>query len=342
MQGDRITKVYMLKEIFMNNRIKLFMVVLGIGLTVASTPFDSMAQTTVSALKVAVVNGNVISRTDLDFETNQYKQQLEQRGQAVSEAQLQEVQKQALEGLINQELLFQESQVKGIQVSEKAIDDRLGAIKQRFGSQAEFETALTSLNLKESELKTKIKRGLAIEELIQTQIDDKVVISDQENEAFYKDHPEFFKQSEQVKASHILIKVEKDASDSDKAQAKAKIDAVQKKLKDGGDFAELAKEYSEGPSNEKGGDLGYFEHGQMVKEFEDAAFGLKPGEVSGVVETQFGYHLIKVTDKKPESTVAYDEVKDRITEYLKREKTQKDLQLYIEKLRGASKIERFL
>ena len=326
----------------MNSRVKLFIAVLGIGLTVALTPFGSIAQTTVSALKVATVNGNVISRTDLDFETNQYKQQLEQKGQTVSEEQLKDVQKQALESLINQELLFQDSQTKGIQVAEKTVDDRLAAIKQHFGNETEYQKALTNLNLKESDLKNKITRGLAIEELIQTQIDDKIVISDQESEAFYKGHPEFFKQSEQVKASHILIKVAKDASDSDKAKAKAKIDAVQKKLQDGGDFATLAKEYSEGPSNEKGGDLGYFERGQMVKEFEDAAFALKPGEVSGVVETQFGYHLIKVTDKKPESTVAYDEVKGRIVEYLKREKAQQDLQQYIEKLRSASKIERFL
>ena len=326
----------------MNSRIKLFMALFAIGLTVVSTPVGSAAQTTVSALKAAVVNGNVISRTDLDFETTQYKQQLEQRGQPVSEAQLQEVQKQALEGLINQELLFQDSQAKGIQVNDKAVDDRLGAIKQRFGGETEYETALTSLNLKENQLKTKIRRGLAIEELIQTQIEDKVVVSDQESEAFYSGHPEFFKQPEQVKASHILVKVEKDARESDKAKAKAKIDAVQKKLQDGQEFTALAKEYSEGPSNEKGGDLGYFGRGQMVKEFEDAAFALKPGEVSGVVETQFGYHLITVTDKKPESTVAYAEVKERIAEYLKREKTQKDLQLYIEKLRDASKIERFL
>jgi peptidyl-prolyl cis-trans isomerase C len=326
----------------MNSRIKLFMVVVVIGLTVASTPVGSIAQTTVSAVKVADVNGSVISRTDLDFETNQYKQQLEQKGQAVSEEQLKDVQKQALEGLINQELLFQDSRAKGIQVTEKAIDDRLAAIKQRFGNEAEYQKALAGLNLKESDLKNKITRGLAIEELIQTQIDNKVVISDQDSEAFYKGHPEFFKQSEQVKASHILIKVEKDASDSDRAKAKAKIDEVQKKLKDGEDFAKLAQEYSEGPSNEKGGDLGYFERGQMVKEFEDAAFALKPGEVSGVVQTQFGYHIIKVTDKKPESTMAYDEVKERIVEYLKREEARKDLQLYIEKLRNAAKIERFL
>lgn len=326
----------------MNKRSKLLMVVLGMALMVATAPFNSLAQSTVSTEKVAVVNGTVLTRKDFDFEFNQYRQQLQQRGQAISDSQLQQIQKQALEGLINQELLFQDSQVKGIQVNEKEVNDRLGAIKGRFGNETEFETALKGMDLSENDLKTKIRRGLAIEELIKTQINDKIVISDQENEAFYKDHPQFFKKPEQVKASHILVKVENGASDADKAEAKTKIDAVQKKLGEGEDFAALAKEYSEGPSNEKGGDLGYFARGQMVKEFEDAAFALKPGETSGVVETQFGYHLIQVTDKKPETTVAYIDVKDRITEYLKRDKSQKNLELYLEKLRNSSKIERFL
>lgn len=326
----------------MNKRSKLLMVVLGMALMVATASFNSLAQSTVSTEKVAVVNGTVLTRKDFDFEFNQYRQQLQQRGQAISDSQLQQIQKQALEGLINQELLFQDSQVKGIQVNEKEVNDRLGAIKGRFGNETEFETALKGMDLSENDLKTKIRRGLAIEELIKTQINDKIVISDQENEAFYKDHPQFFKKPEQVKASHILVKVENGASDADKAEAKTKIDAVQKKLGEGEDFAALAKEYSEGPSNEKGGDLGYFARGQMVKEFEDAAFALKPGETSGVVETQFGYHLIQVTDKKPETTVAYIDVKDRITEYLKRDKSQKNLELYLEKLRNSSKIERFL
>ncbi len=326
----------------MNNRSKLLMVVLGMALMVATASFNSLAQSTVSTEKVAVVNGTVLTRKDFDFEFNQYRQQLQQRGQAISDSQLQQIQKQALEGLINQELLFQDSQVKGIQVNEKEVNDRLGAIKGRFGNETEFETALKGMDLSENDLKTKIRRGLAIEELIKAQINDKIVISDQENEAFYKDHPQFFKKPEQVKASHILVKVENGASDADKAEAKTKIDAVQKKLGEGEDFAALAKEYSEGPSNEKGGDLGYFARGQMVKEFEDAAFALKPGETSGVVETQFGYHLIQVTDKKPETTVAYIDVKDRITEYLKRDKSQKNLELYLEKLRNSSKIERFL
>jgi peptidyl-prolyl cis-trans isomerase C len=110
---------------------------------------------------------------------------------------------------------------------------------------------------------------------------------------------------EQVHARHILVKVDPKADATQKAAARKKIEDIQKQLKNGEDFSELAKKASDCPSNAKGGDVGYFGRGQMVKPFEDAAFSLKPGEVSGIVETEFGLHLIKVMDKKPEKIMDY-------------------------------------
>jgi peptidyl-prolyl cis-trans isomerase C len=113
-------------------------------------------------------------------------------------------------------------------------------------------------------------------------------------------------------------------------------------LKDGGDFAALAKEYSEGPSNTRGGDLGFFRRGQMVKPFEDAAFAMEPNQVSDIIETRFGYHLIKVYEKKPESVLAYAEVKDKLTQHLKQQKIDKEAVQYINQLKKDAKIEKFL
>jgi len=145
-----------------------------------------------------------------------------------------------------------------------------------------------------------------------------------------------------VRASHILIKVEPKAKESEKEDALKKIKEVQEKQKKGGDFAKLAKEYSQGPSNVKGGDLGFFKRGQMVPAFEEVAFKLKPGEVSEIVNTRFGYHLIKVVDKKPESTVPFEEIKERIGQYLKQQKVQKEVKQLVEKLRKEGKVETFL
>ena len=133
-----------------------------------------------------------------------------------------------------------------------------------------------------------------------------------------------------------------DAPADQKAEARKKIEAVQQKVKKGEDFATLAKTYSEGPSGPKGGDLGYFRRGQMVKPFEDAAFSLKPDETSEIVETQFGYHLIKVSDKKPAKKMTYAEVKDRLNEHLKKQKTDSEVNVYIETLRKDAKIEKFI
>jgi peptidyl-prolyl cis-trans isomerase C len=117
---------------------------------------------------------------------------------------------------------------------------------------------------------------------------------------------------------------------------------IRRRLLKGEDFVTLAREFSEGPSKVKGGDLGYFGRGQMVKPFEDAAFALKIGELSDVVETRFGYHLIKVTGKNPETTIAYVDIKVRLQQYLKDEKVQQEVTVYVEELKTKAKVERFL
>ena len=292
--------------------------------------------------KIAVVNGVIISQGEFDRELDFFVRRAAPEGQQLPELQLAKIQNDVLESLIDREVLFQESQKKGIEVKADEISDQLKKIKQRYPDEAQFAEMLKGIGLTESDVQTQIKRGMAIQQLIDKEVGDKVKISDEESKQYYDTHPEFFKQPEQVNASHILIKVDENASEAQKAEARKKIQEVQQKLQKGEDFATLAKTYSEGPSAPQGGNLGYFRRGQMVKPFEDAAFKLKPGETSDIVETRFGYHLIKVVDKQPEKTLAYAEIKDRLNELLKKQKLETEVDVYIDSLRKDAKIEKFL
>jgi peptidyl-prolyl cis-trans isomerase C len=292
--------------------------------------------------KVAVVNGVVIARIQFDKELKVHLERVSRQGSQITDDQMEELKKDILEGLIEREVLYQESQKAGIKIADQKVDDQVAAIKKRFPNEEEFKKALAGMGLTEEEVREQIQRGLAIRELIDQKVANKVVITDEETKAYYDANPQLFNQPEEVKASHILIKVDPTADDTTKAAARKKIEDLQQKLKAGGDFAELAKENSEGPSNVRGGDLGYFKRGQMVKPFEDVAYSMKIDEVSGLVETSFGYHLIKVSDKKPEQTLAYADVKDKIAQRLKQEKVEKDATLYVEDLKKGAKIEKSL
>ena len=127
-----------------------------------------------------------------------------------------------------------------------------------------------------------------------------------------------------------------------KKAARKKIEDVRKKAKGGADFAELAKTHSEGPSNVRGGDLGFFQRGQMVKPFEDAAFAMEKDQLSDIVETRFGYHLIKVTGKESEKKFSYEDVKERLSDRLKQDKVEKEARTYIDTLKKDAKIDKFL
>jgi peptidyl-prolyl cis-trans isomerase C len=169
--------------------------------------------------------------------------------------------------------------------------------------------------------------------------DAEKAVTDEEASKYYMDNVLQFSQPEQVQASHILLG-NKDMDDAAKATAKAKAEEVLKQVEAGGDFAALAKEHSTCPSKERGGDLGYFPKEQMVPEFANAAFAMKVGDVSDIVETQFGYHIIKVTGRKEAQTQQLDEVKETIIAGLKNKKRQEFWAKYRLKMREAAKIEK--
>ena len=307
------------------------------------TSFSALAaEPVITEQKAADINGVVISKKDLN---NEYRQILKQRGTPendVSTEQAIELKKELLDSLIDQELLYQESQKKNIVVSEETVASSIGMVKEKFESEDDYQKALIDADIQGNDLENRIKRRIAINMLVNEYIIRDIAVSDDESRIYYDAHPNDFIEPEQIRASHILVSVDKEDGESKKVAAKEKIEVLQRKIEAGEDFEQLARENSDCPSSEKGGDLGYFKRGAMVKEFEDAAFPLALGEVSDVVETQFGYHLIKVTDKKDAETIPYDTVKDDLQNYLKRQKLQTEVSSLLETLRKDAKIEIYL
>ena len=301
----------------------------------------SLAQVELSTDKQAAkVNGTVITRQELDRELAFVLREFMKRGQMINDTQIPALRKNVLEYLINRELLYQAAQKNGNMVNEELINKQFEALKKNFSSEAEFKAALSKKNISEDALKIQIRKGIVIQTFINSKIAAKIRVSDKEMRVYYDEHPEAFIRPEQVRVSHILIKVSPKADKAEKKKARKKIEKIQTRLKNGEDFTMLAKKFSEGPSASNGGDLGYFGHGRMVKPFEKVAFGLKPGEVSDITETRFGYHLIKLIDKKAEKKVRYENAKTKIEPYLKRKKLQKEVNLYIGQLKEKAKITR--
>jgi peptidyl-prolyl cis-trans isomerase C len=177
--------------------------------------------------------------------------------------------------------------------------------------------------------------------MIDMDITPSTTVSEQESVEFYDDNPAFFYSPEQVRASHILILVAPDAGEEEKAEARSRITEIRRRIAAGEDFAELAGQFSEDGSSAKGGDLGYFRREQMVKPFADAAFSLQIGELSEVVTTQYGFHLIRVSDRREESVVPYEQVQLQIFQYLQREKVMVSIEELAAELRSQAEIEEY-
>jgi len=320
---------------FLFNSITLMTTLFAFIASDALSQTDNTPDTT-----VVIVNDIPITETDVALEIKRILFQAKAMRQPIDESMMGSMRDKVIDSLINRELLYQQSKAKGITTDAEEIDNSIDQIKQKLEAGQSFESLLAEMGITIETMRTQVGQANAIQKLIEVVVYPKAMVSEKESRIFFENNPQYFQKPEEVKASHILIQVAPDAGDEEKLAARKKIEEVQIKIEAGDDFAELARQYSEGPSNVNGGDLGYFDRKKMVKPFSDAAFALKPGEVSDIVETRFGFHLIKVYDKKAKSAYVFEDIKDRLREILRQQKIQDETVHYLEELRKTADVKR--
>jgi len=250
-----------------------------------------------------------------------------------------EFEMQALNQLISSELLFQASQKLDIKDLDKQAEAKLAQIKKGFPDLKDYARELKNIGMDEKMLLDSTRRDLSIAYFVNTNIAPKITVSEEEIKKFYDQNPEKFHQEEQVRASHILIGIDSKAGNEEKKAARDKADKLHKDLVSGADFVKLARDNSTCPSSKQGGDLGYFSKGKMVPQFEKAAFSLEPGGVSDIVETQFGYHIIRLVDRKKAEEISLSTARNKIENYLRAQKTNAAIEVFVGEARQNSKIE---
>ena len=291
--------------------------------------------------RIARVNDTDLLRQDLDREMKLVSLKLARQGRPVNNEQLKRYEGDIRETLVNRTLLMQQAQSMGIDVKESLVAKALGEFKAAFKDEAAYNKALEEMGFSEALLKEQINNGLTIKALVDQAVLQRVSVSDQQVRAYYEENPNLFRKPEQVKASHILVQVPQGADEAKQAKALAMIQGLKTRVDNGENFAALAQEYSDCPSKAKGGDLGFFSREQMVPPFSDAAFALEPGQTSDVVQTRFGYHLIRATEHQAEQTMAFNDVKEAISKRLRQEEEGKKIDAYLEKLKEHADIQRF-
>jgi foldase protein PrsA len=231
-----------------------------------------------------------------------------------------------LDSLVTAKLVDQEAAKAKITVTDDDLNAEIDQLVEQFGSEDSFNSALSSSGLTIDNLKEQMRTQVQIEKLFEKKID----IKDEDVKRYFEENKEMFAEPEQVRASHILVESEEEAK------------AILDELKNGADFAELAKEKSIDGSKDKGGDLDYFTRGEMVPEFEEAAFNLEVGEISDIVKSDFGYHIIKVSDKKAAVEPEFETAKDKVREQLFTEKLNEQVPNWLNELKANAKVENLL
>ena len=316
----------------MIKKIVVVLVLLGSAAMVSAQSFGP----------IATVNGVEISRSKMQAQvSHKINQQGMGSGGITQPGTYKTIQEEVLEQLIVQELLWQEAQRREFVVSGEDVEQQLQKMKSGFDSDMAFLFKIKEGGFTEATYRDDIRQQRSAQRMLHEGIVPDIAISDEDVKKFYNENLDRLSSPEQVRARHILI-IPKSDDDEGKRLAHEKLAAVQKALEGGTSFALVAMEHSEGSSATGGGDLGFFERGQMVPAFETVAFALQPGEISDVVETRFGYHIIKVEEHHERQTVPVEEASDRIRDYLRQQRLRSEVETLLTQLREEGEVEIYL
>lgn len=285
---------------------------------------------------VAKVNGVEIPSAEFYKELDK----ITARGTQIPKDRVARIERNILKRLIEQELIDQAVKKDNIVVPPEEIQKGFEEYKQRFQSEEQFQNYLKHGKVTKESIEERIRQRRSLEMLLEKKGDMKV--TDEEAQQFYAKNERFYTEKAGVRASHILVKLSEKATPEAEAKAMEQVKAAQERLKKGDAFEVVAKEMSQGPAAAKGGDLGFFSKGRMAKEFEEAAFAMKVGQLSDPVRTKFGFHIIKLTDKREDRKKTFDEVKEQIVKSLQNKKFFTERRKLLSELEKGAEIEKFI
>ncbi len=301
---------------------------------------------------VAKVNGVDIQSKYIDFRLNQILRNIKR---PLTLRERTSVVKDLIEKEIVRELVHQQGEKKNLEVDSDLIEKEMAALRKPYKSDEEFEKALGARNITMDDLKNSMTVDINARQLLNDQIKGKISIADTEVKKYYEDNKQKFLRPEAFRTRHILaaifppdmLKSTPVAELQNKREeltkkAEERIDAIIKELKEGANFEELAKTKSDDEaSRENGGDLDVIYKGVFDPSFDEAVSKLNPGEITGKVETRFGFHVIKLIEKRPSEQAPFDELEAAIQKHLFMEEAKNLVAVYIDELKKQAKIETF-
>ena len=302
-----------------------------------------VAKATAAAAKTDRLKGPVAKINGVPIDSKLFYEEVDKitsRGAKIPPERLVRIEQNILKRLVEKELIRQEVERSKVNVAAAEIEAAFTEYKKRFQTEEQFQNYLKHGRVTLESIKGRIQEKKSLEKLIEGR--GNLAVEEKEAREFYGKNGRFYLEKEGIRASHVLIKLPEKATPDMEKTAMDKVKLIQKEIKAGKDFAELAKKHSEGPSAPKGGDLGFFGKGQMVKAFEEVAFTMKKDQISEPVRTRFGYHIIKMMEKREERKKPFEEVKAQIEDSLRNKKFFQERRSVLDELKKEAKIEKFI
>lgn len=285
---------------------------------------------------VAVVNDEVITQQDVDqLLAVLYAQYVHAYSRDELLKKMEDIRRNILDQMIEDRLILSRAKELDIKVREDEIEEKLSYVEEGFSSEEEFYAMLKTQGITVANLKDRYTDQMMMKKLVDFEVKSRVTVLPSEITEYYERHREEFKQEEKYKVRHILIKAEDDVGFE---LAKVEAERVYAELRDGNDFAELARQYSQGPNKDRGGDMGYIVPGEMLPEMDKAMLGMRPGELSEPVKSRLGWHIFRVEDITNAGYFSLEDVQNDIKKMLFQKKLKDRLHKWVDELRSEAYI----